>query len=98
MRQLDRVAQQLNPMLSLFLMPETNSDLRGASTVEFHPMSESSNGRLPLVSPNLLITFRYPNPSQEAGNALVTSMGLQMSTGGGDCLLSDGSLSRFPLD
>ncbi|GBP52252.1 hypothetical protein EVAR_83113_1 [Eumeta japonica] len=47
---------------------------------------------------NPIAYIRYPIPSQEAGNALVTALSLRVSMGGGDHLLSDGSPARLLLD
>ncbi|GBO98409.1 hypothetical protein EVAR_58_1 [Eumeta japonica] len=62
--------------------------------------SENSGGPplpLPLHNPDPLF-IRHPIRYQEAGNALETPLGLRVSMGGGDHLLSDGWPARLPLE
>ncbi|GBP97667.1 hypothetical protein EVAR_68133_1 [Eumeta japonica] len=73
-----------------------------ASTVVFRPVGEISGGPLPfplphgpsvvpLLPPSSHSTYiRYPTPTQNAGNGLLTLLGLQMSLGTHDHLLSSG--------
>ncbi|GBP47031.1 hypothetical protein EVAR_29633_1 [Eumeta japonica] len=43
-------------------------------------------------------SIRHPIPSQEAGIGLAAPLGLRVSMGGDDELLSDGSPARLTLD
>ncbi|GBP30500.1 hypothetical protein EVAR_94680_1 [Eumeta japonica] len=56
-----------------------NSDVREVATsaVTLRPVSENSSGLLSLRQPDFS-TVRYPNPFQEAGNALVSLQGFRM--------------------
>ncbi|GBP18078.1 hypothetical protein EVAR_12856_1 [Eumeta japonica] len=54
--------------------------------------SENSTGSLPFIAP------LPPQLDQEAGNAVVISLGLRMSMGGDDHSLFDGSRDRFSFE
>ncbi|GBP85029.1 hypothetical protein EVAR_54182_1 [Eumeta japonica] len=71
-----------------------------ASAVALRPVIQSFSGLLsPLLLPSIrFLTIRYPITSQEAGNALVTPLGLRAFMGGVEHLLFDRSLARLPFD
>ncbi|GBP41265.1 hypothetical protein EVAR_32991_1 [Eumeta japonica] len=70
-----------------------------ASAIAFCPVSESSGCSLSSpLSINPFPSIRYSIPSQEAGNALLASLGLRVSMGSGDYLLSNGSPARLPSE
>ncbi|GBP95969.1 hypothetical protein EVAR_70555_1 [Eumeta japonica] len=70
-----------------------------ASAGAIRPVSESSGGTtLSTLSVNPTSSVRYPIPSQEAGNALVTTLGLREFVADGDHVLSDGLPARLPLN
>ncbi|GBP62011.1 hypothetical protein EVAR_46040_1 [Eumeta japonica] len=66
------------------------------------PTPETARGRATILDrrpvPQVRAESSYPIPSLEAGNALVTSLGLRVSMGGGVHQLSDGSPPRLPFD
>ncbi|GBP60610.1 hypothetical protein EVAR_50974_1 [Eumeta japonica] len=63
------------------------------SAVVFRPVSESFSGEFPLLT-IIRLSFRYSILSQEAGNVLVTLIGLQVSVGD----VWDGALNASGLN
>ncbi|GBP63106.1 hypothetical protein EVAR_98094_1 [Eumeta japonica] len=59
-------------------------------------MRESSGGPFPFTP--IINSISYPIPSQETGKALVISLRLPESMGGGDHLCFDGSSVCLPFD
>ncbi|GBP23849.1 hypothetical protein EVAR_86226_1 [Eumeta japonica] len=70
-----------------------------ASTIAFHPLTESSSGQppSPFYHPSFSSSIRYPICYQKADNVPVTPPGSRMSMAGVDHLLSDGPPARLPL-
>ncbi|GBP31704.1 hypothetical protein EVAR_4939_1 [Eumeta japonica] len=61
-----------------------------SNSFQFHPVEFHLVPHFPSI--------RYPIPTQETGNVLGNSLGLQMSMGSDDHLYSGGSHDRLPLD
>ncbi|GBP34114.1 hypothetical protein EVAR_28248_1 [Eumeta japonica] len=74
-------------------MSETSITLQRASI-----RSLSSLSYLSPLYPLFLPSIRYPIPTQEAGNAMVTPPKSRMPMDNGDHLYSGGSQARLPLD
>ncbi|GBP57330.1 hypothetical protein EVAR_39970_1 [Eumeta japonica] len=63
----------------------------------FRPESDNFGAQLSFHHPTLS-SVRYPIPTQETGHALVTPLGLRVSMGGGDRLLSGALHDRMHFD